>query len=352
MRRCVVRRRRPACAKPCGPSGRPDPRAAGSGWNRPRPSGPGSRGPRPRRAGGRPTPGARGRAPDRRRRVRRRRAGSPRGCRRGRRRRDPRAAASPARPRRWCGPGRAARSAGRPCGRGCAPCGRWPGRGRASSPGSDAPRRPHHQQSPLEQPAHPSIGADELERQVCVTGDVAVADDHGHVGGQTFGAERGSGERGRHREEEHRAARRRREDRAALATGHVHAHHGQVGRSPGGRDGVAQCHRVAGVADQHLVGETGGLEQVGLGLMGYDGERAPGSGTARRRQAQRPGLAGTTDDHDHRVGVPADVPLGQRRAPRTRPSRPGPVASAGPRGASRRCCGRTGSRSRLRAPAR
>ena len=52
----------------------------------------------------------------------------------------------------------------------------------------------------------------------------------------------------------------------------------------------------------HLVGETGGLEEVGLRLVGYDGDGAPGAGATSRGQAERPGLAGAADDHDDRVG--------------------------------------------------
>ena len=74
-RRCAVRRPRPACARPCAPSGPPAHRAAGTGSNRPRPSGRASRGPRPRLGAGRPTPAAPARAPGRRLRGRRRRAG-------------------------------------------------------------------------------------------------------------------------------------------------------------------------------------------------------------------------------------------------------------------------------------
>ncbi len=159
------------------------------------------------------------------------------------------------------------------------------------------------------------MGPHEVEGQLGVARDVAVADHHGHVGGQPLGTERGGTERGRHREEDHRAAFLGREDRAALAAGDVHADDGQVGSCPGAGDGVAQRHRVAGIADQHLVGKPRGREEVRLALVRYDGDGAPCTGPPSRGQAQGPGLARATDDHHHRVAVPADVALGECRRP-------------------------------------
>ena len=86
---------------------------------------------------------------------------------------------------------------------------------------------------------------------------------------------------------------------------------------PAADDSVAQRHRVAGVADHDLVGEAGagtvGLEQVGLALVGYDGDRAAGAGPSGGGQAQGAGLAGASDDRRPPGRRTTDVPLGQRR---------------------------------------
>ena len=146
------------------------------------------------------------------------------------------------------------------------------------------------------------VGAHELEREVGVAGDVAVADHHGDVGGQTLGAERGRAERGRHREEDDRAAVGRGQDRAALAARHVDADDGQVGRSAGGGHGVAQGDRVAGVAD-HAPRRRArwASEQVGLAPGGVRRRWCAG----RRRDGPRPGTATRTCRRRRRPRPPA-----------------------------------------------
>ena len=106
-----------------------------------------------------------------------------------------------------------------------------------------------------------------------------------------------------------------RQDRAALAARHVDADHGDVGRPPGRRrHRVAQRDRVAGVGDHHVVGESGLAEEGGLVLGGHDADGAPGTGVARRGQAQRPGLAGAADDGDDGPLVLRHDPVRQRRS--------------------------------------
>ena len=116
---------------------------------------------------------------------------------------------------------------------------------------------------PLLSPAGPrtapdaGLGPDQVQRQLRMTRDIPVADQHGHVGGHALGPERGRGERGGHREEDHRAALGGGQHRAALAAGHVHADHGDVGRAAGRLDRGGQRDRVPGVRDHHLVGQPG-----------------------------------------------------------------------------------------------
>ena len=74
---------------------------------------------------------------------------------------------------------------------------------------------------------------------------------------------------------------------------------------PAAVDGVAQRHRVAGVADDDLVGQAGAgppsASRSASALVRYDGDGAARPGAAGGGQAQRAGLAGATDDRDHRV---------------------------------------------------
>src|SRR6478735_4968541 len=157
---------------------------------------------------------------------------------------------------------------------------------------------------PLEESADTGVAPQQLHRVGRVAGDVAVADEHPHVGGQALGAQGGGAEAGGHGEEDHGATLGGGEDRAALAPGGVDAHDGDVGRPAGGGDGVPQRDRVAGVGDRDGVGEAGGSEEVVLGLVGHDADRAGGAGLAGGGQAEGAGLARSPDDRDDR-GVPA-----------------------------------------------
>ena len=104
------------------------------------------------------------------------------------------------------------------------------------------------------------------------------------------------------------------QDRAALAAGHVDADHGDVGRPPDGRDHrVAQGDRIPSIGDHHVVGEAGLPEEGGLVLVGHHAHGALGAGVARRRQAQRAGLAGPADDGDDALLVLRDHPMCQGR---------------------------------------
>src|SRR5277367_5710292 len=62
--------------------------------------------------------------------------------------------------------------------------------------------------APGEQGAHARLVPDQAEGKVGVAGHVAVPDQHGDVGRDALGAERGGRERGGHGEEDHGAARR------------------------------------------------------------------------------------------------------------------------------------------------
>ena len=158
---------------------------------------------------------------------------------------------------------------------------------------------PLARQPGLEEPAHPGAAAQQVEGVRRVAGDVAVADEHRHVGGQPLGAERGGGERGGHREEDDGAAVGGRQDRAVLAAGHVDADHGDVGRAAGRGDRLGEGDRVAGVGERDLVGEAGAREQARASAS--IGTTPIVRGRARRprgRQRQRAGLAGAADHGD------------------------------------------------------
>ncbi len=93
--------------------------------------------------------------------------------------------------------------------------------------------------------AHAGLGPDEIDGQLRVPRNIPVADEHRDVGGEALGAERGGSERSRHREEDHRAALGRGEDRAALAAGNVardttvtSAGRAAFGRGDGARDSM------------------------------------------------------------------------------------------------------------------
>ena len=53
------------------------------------------------------------------------------------------------------------------------------------------------------------------------------------------------------------------QDRAALAAGHVHADHGDVGRAARPADRRGHADRVAGVGDHDLVGQPGAPRSAG-----------------------------------------------------------------------------------------
>ena len=142
-----------------------------------------------------------------------------------------------------------------------------------------------------------------------------------------------------------------RQDRAALAAGHVDADDRDVGGAARARStAVGQRDRVAGVGDRDHVGEPGraraGRPRAWCGTTPMVRARAgaPGGG-----QGQRAGLARAAD-RPRRRAAPVDVlahhPGGQRRARRRRPSPPAPARPAGRRGAWRRWSGRRGSRTR------
>ena len=83
----------------------------------------------------------------------------------------------------------------------------------------------------FKQRTHRGVASEEVDRVGRVAGNVAVADEHGHVGGQALGAEGGRREVRRHREEDDGAAVEGGQDRGLLAAGDVDADDGEVGGS-------------------------------------------------------------------------------------------------------------------------
>src|SRR5690349_17191232 len=170
---------------------------------------------------------------------------------------------------------------------------------------------------PLEESADAGVAAQQLHRVGGVARDVAVADEHPHVGGQALGPQGGRAEAGGHGEEDDGAPLGGGEDGAALAAGDVDAHHGDVGRAAGRGHGVPQRDRVAGVGDGDDVGEAGPGQQVVLVLVRYDADGAGRAGLPCRGQAEGAGLARSPDDGDDRRLPAGDVLLhdagGERR---------------------------------------
>src|SRR6266702_1529982 len=124
---------------------------------------------------------------------------------------------------------------------------------------SSLSRRPR-----VEDLADARFGPDQVDGELGVPGRVAVADQHGHVRGDPLGAERGGGEGRGHREEDHRTALSRRQERAALTSRHVDADHGHVGRPARRADRLADADRVGRVGDHHLVGQAAAADSEPL----------------------------------------------------------------------------------------
>ena len=106
---------------------------------------------------------------------------------------------------------------------------------------------------------------------------------------QALGTERGRRERRGHREEHDSALLGGGQQGAALAARHVDADHGHVGRPTGSGNGARQRHRVAGVGDDHLVGEVGRTQRVGplgTGLHRHHTDDPGGSGVTGRGAGQ------------------------------------------------------------------
>src|SRR6478735_2259527 len=173
---------------------------------------------------------------------------------------------------------------------------------------------------PLEESADAGVATQQLHRVGRVARDVAVADEHPHVGGQALGAQGGGAEAGGHGEEDHRAALGGRQDGPALAAGDVDAHHGDVGRPAGGGDGVTERDRVAGVGDRDGVGEVRTGEEVVLVLAGHHTDRAGRTGVPGGGQAEGAGLARTADDGDDRRPPAGGVLLHDAGGQRGRPA--------------------------------
>ena len=179
---------------------------------------------------------------------------------------------------------------------------RSPGRGRACPAGVPAGGRGHHSLRSNSRRT-PALVAQQLQGVRRVAGRVAVADQHGHVGGQPLGAQRGGGERGGHGEEDDRAALGGGQDRAALAAGHVDADDGDVGRAAGGgrprragRSGRGRRRRRPRRRARPVA------QQRGLGLVRHDADRARGARV--RRAAARlsePDLPAPPIDGDDRA---------------------------------------------------
>ena len=95
------------------------------------------------------------------------------------------------------------------------------------------------------------VVAQRLQRDLGVAFGVTVADDHRDVAADALGAERGGGERRRHRKEIDRSVVARAENRAELGSGHVHAvdrrRRRAAARRP--RAGCWRLERVARVGD-------------------------------------------------------------------------------------------------------
>src|SRR5690606_23361516 len=139
-----------------------------------------------------------------------------------------------------------------------------------------------------QQTPQPRVPADQVQREGGVAGKVAVADEHGDVGGEPFGAERGGGEGGGHGEEDHGAAVGGGEHRPVLAAGYVHADHREVGTVTAERvpDRLGDCDRVPGVCLHHGVGEAGGDQPFPLRLVGHHAHRGRGAGGPGRGQRE------------------------------------------------------------------
>ena len=128
-------------------------------------------------------------------------------------------------------------------------------------------------------------------------GNVAVADQHGHVGGQALGPERGRSEVGGHREKDDRAALHGGEDRGLLTAGDVDTHDGEIGRAAHGRDGVGEPDGVASVGDDDVGRQAGALKERRLGLVPDHRYPTGSTGISSSGEGQRPGLA-RSPEHD------------------------------------------------------
>ena len=134
--------------------------------------------------------------------------------------------------------------------------------------------------------------AQHVEGGVAGVGHVAVADDHRGRPAEALGPERRGGERGRHREEQHRARLLGHEDRAELRAGDVHEVHGDIGLAAGGGgDGPVELQRIGRVGGDGGVGEAGGthIRERALGGVGDDdgARRRPRAGGRRATSAGR-----------------------------------------------------------------
>ena len=114
----------------------------------------------------------------------------------------------------------------------------------------------------LDESPHAGLGANEIEGELGVAAGVPVADQKRDVGAEALGTEGRSREGRGHREEHHRAALGRSENRSAFAAGDVDADHGDVSQLP---YGSCQTHGLARVSDDDVVGNAGRLQCARLG---------------------------------------------------------------------------------------